>query len=100
MHVTLDLGFGIEHREILRLAKINAPEIATTAGKKSSDALKEILKDLPFLVLRTNKTDIYGRYVADVFFDQNKQEQDVKKVAKSGTYLGQMLLDLGLVEAV
>lgn len=100
LHVTLDLGFGIEHREILRLAKINAPEIATTEGKKSSDALKEILKDVPFLVLRTNKTDIYGRYVADVFFDEKKLEQDVDKVAANGTYLGQLLLDLGLVAAV
>lgn len=100
LHVTLDLGFGIEHREILRLAKINAPEMTTPEGRKSADALKEILKGVPFLVLRTNKTDIYGRYVADVFFDEKKQEQDVDKVAASGTYLGQLLLDLGLVAAI
>lgn len=98
LHVILDLGFKTKHREILRLAKINAAEAATAEGKKASAALQEILKDVPFLIVKTNKTDIYGRYVADVFFDKNKKETDPKKVANSGTYLSQLLLDRGLVE--
>ena len=98
IHVILDLGFKMQHREILRLAKINAPEMKTAEGKKSSDALKEILKDLPFLIVKTNKTDIYGRYVADVFFSENKKETDLQKVADEGIYLSQLLLDQNLVE--
>jgi endonuclease YncB( thermonuclease family) len=97
IHVTLDLGFKIRHKEILRLAKINAPEAETFEGKKSSDALKKILADVPFLIVKTNKTDIYGRYVADVFL-AGKNETDSEKVASEGVYLNQMLIDLGVAE--
>ena len=95
--VTLDLGFKIRHREILRLAKINASEVSSEEGKKSAAALEKILKDVPFLILKTNQTDIYGRYIADVFFDESKKEKDPQKVADGGVYLNQMLLDRELV---
>jgi endonuclease YncB( thermonuclease family) len=95
IHVKLDLGFGIKHREILRLAKINAAEAETKEGKKATTTLKKILKDLPFLIIKTNKTDIYGRYIADVFFGKGSPE----KIAENGEYLNQLLLDRGLVEA-
>jgi len=95
IHVKLDLGFGIKHREILRLAKINAAEAETKEGKKATTALKKILKDSSFLIVRTNKTDIYGRYVADIFFGKGS----VEEVAERGEYLNQVLLDRGLVEA-
>ncbi len=97
IHVTLDLGFEIRHKEILRLAKINAPEMATAAGKKSAETLQNILKDVPVLVIKTNKTDIYGRYIADVFFSETG-ETDLQKIADAGSYLNQMLFDLGVVE--
>ena len=98
LHVTLDLGFKIQHKEILRLAKINAPEMTSEEGKKSAEFLQKILKNVKFLIIKTNKTDIYGRFVADVFFDQSGKEEDAQKVANSGTYLNQMLLDFGIVE--
>jgi endonuclease YncB( thermonuclease family) len=98
LHIKLDLGFNIFHHEILRLAKINAAEMATDEGKKSAAELKNILQDLPFVVVKTNKTDIYGRYIADVFLPKNKGEKDLKKIAAEGVYLSQMLLDLGLVQ--
>ncbi|MBP7710656.1 MAG: thermonuclease family protein [Rickettsiales bacterium] len=96
IHVTLDLGFKILHKEILRLAKINAPEAETFEGKKATEALKEILKTAPFLIVKTNKTDIYGRYIADVFFG-DASEKNPQKIADSGTYLSQALLDRGVV---
>lgn len=98
LHVKLDLGFGIKHHEILRLAKINAAESTTSEGKKATAALKKILKDVEFLVVKTNKTDIYGRYVADVFFDESGKEKDLQKIAAEGSYLNQLLLNQGLVE--
>jgi endonuclease YncB( thermonuclease family) len=97
LHVTLDLGFKIRHKEILRLAKINAPEAKTLEGKKSFEGLKEILKEVPFLIVKTNKTDIYGRFVADVFLGE-KGEKNEQKIAEEGVYLNQHLLDLGLAE--
>ena len=91
LHVAIDLGFKFVHREILRLRGINAPEMSTEAGKKSAVALKYILKDVKFLILKTTATDIYGRYVVDVFFAEG--EEDSQKVAESGIYLNQLLLD-------
>ncbi|MBL6664890.1 MAG: thermonuclease family protein [Rickettsiales bacterium] len=94
LRVSLDLGFKIRHKEILRLAKINAPERGTTGGTKASDFVCKIIKNLDFVVIKTNKTDIYGRYVADVFFLEG--EKDVHKVASEGQYLSQLLVDEGL----
>ncbi len=92
IRVSLDLGFGIFHKEILRLAQINAPELETAAGKKSFSILKKLLKDVEFLIIKTNKTDIYGRYIADIFLPEN-QESDPQKVASEGRYLNQVLVD-------
>ena len=50
-----------------------------------------------FLIIKTNKIDIYGRYIADVFFSEN-DEEDAQKVADEGIYLNQRLVDLGVVE--
>ncbi len=95
IHVKIDLGFEVTHQQILRLAKINAAEATTNEGKKATARLKEILKDLPFVVIKTNKTDIYGRYVADVFLPEKNFSP--QQTASDGIYLNQMLLDEGLV---
>ncbi len=98
LQVNLDLGFKIEHREILRLAKINASEFDTVEGKLSAEALRKILKDVPFLIIKTNKTDIYGRYIADVFLATRvKQSRRRLQIGDQGTYLNQLLLDRRLV---
>ncbi len=96
IRVTVDLGFKTFHNEIIRLKGIDAPEISTAEGKKSARALTEILDKISFLIIKTIKIDIYGRYVADVFFSEN--ETDSQKVADEGIYLNQLLLDRGLVK--
>ncbi len=116
IHVNLDLGFEIFHREIIRLRGIDAPEMSTEAGKKSSRVLKEILKKIPFLIVKTTGKDIYGRYVADVFLAEKSQPLDPaqeaplgsvsersrvkisspQQIADEGIYLNQLLLDKGL----
>ena len=98
IRVTIDLGFKILHKEIIRLKGIDAAEIATNEGKKSSAALNKILKNISFLIIKTIKIDIYGRYVADIFFSENNQESDPQKIADGGIYLNQLLLDEGLVK--
>jgi endonuclease YncB( thermonuclease family) len=92
INVVIDLGFDTFHREIIRLKGINSPEKGTSLGKKSAKFLTNILKDAPFLIIKTIKTDIYGRYVADVFFD-SKNQSDPQKVSDQGVYLNQLLLD-------
>ncbi len=99
IRVTVDLGFKTLHNEIIRLKGIDAPEISSEEGKKSARALARILNKISFLIIKTIKTDIYGRYVADVFFS-DKNETNSQKVADEGIYLNQLLLDNGLVKAL
>lgn len=99
IRVNLDLGFGILHHEILRLKAINAAEKSTSEGKKSKETLENILKNTAFLVVKTIQVDIFGRYVADVFFDEKKRSDiDPQIVADSGIYLNQLLLDKGVAK--
>lgn len=96
IHVILDLGFKIFHEEILRLRQIDAPEIATNAGKKSARELQKILKNLPFLIVKTHNKDIYGRYLADVFLPDLAGKFSVEQTVENGEYLSQILLDKNL----
>ncbi len=98
IHVVLDLGFKIFHEEILRLRQIDAPEIGSEAGKKSARALKKILQDLPFLIVKTHATDIYGRYLADVFLPDKDGKFSVEETVEKGDYLSQILLDRKFAE--
>ncbi|MBU6140524.1 MAG: hypothetical protein KGP29_03070 [Proteobacteria bacterium] len=98
IHVILDLGFKIFHEEILRLRQIDAPEFSTSAGKKSARELKKILQNLPFLIVKTHTTDIYGRYLADVFLPDAEGKFSVTETVEKGEYLSQILLDKNLVK--
>ena len=95
--VHVDCGFGIISKQKLRLRKINAPELKTPAGKKARDFVVARLKDCPWVVIKTYSTDIFDRFLADVFYLSG--EPDVRKVAQEGKYLNQELLDEGLAEA-
>jgi hypothetical protein len=85
--VNLDLGFNVLHQEKLRLAKIDAQPSETKEGKIATKKLEEILKNAQNLIVKTNKTDIYGRFIADIFLENVE-----------GDYLNQMRLDFGVVE--
>lgn len=53
-----------------RLARINAPEMSTPAGKAAADALKQFcatFENRSHWELVTAKMDPYGRYIADIF---------------------------------
>lgn len=80
LRVTLDLGFGIMHEEILRLRGINAVEAAARGGKKATTGLEKILKGQDSFIVKTSSTDTYNRYLADIFLED-------------GTFLNQLLLD-------
>jgi endonuclease YncB( thermonuclease family) len=97
IRVVLDLGFKIFHKEILRLRGIDAAEMKSDVGANSKKTLEKILKDVPFLIIKTTRVDIYGRYVADVFL-AGEGDSDLQKVADSGVFLNQLLLDKGSAE--
>src|SRR3989338_1671846 len=52
----------------LRLRRINTLEIDTPEGKKAKDFVVKALNDCPWIVIKTYSTDIYDRYLADIFY--------------------------------
>lgn len=80
----------------LRLRRINCPEIDMPGGKKARDFVVKALKDCPWIVIKTYSTDIYDRYLADIFYLEGCD--DPAKIALEGKLLNQELLDAGLAE--
>ena len=80
----------------LRLRRINTPEIDTPEGKKAKDFVVKALKDCPWIVIKTYSTDIYDRYLADIFYLPGCD--DPGRIALEGKLLNQDLLDAGLAD--
>jgi len=92
----IEVGFGIIVRDRLRLRGINCPELSTPEGEYAKKYVEKLLPAGSAIVLKSHKckTDIYGRFVADVFFQEGVDDPDA--VIKDGVYLNQRLLDEGL----
>ncbi len=105
----VDLGFHVWTSQRLRLRGINTEElndnvIASSEGAKQSpdraeqakQFVEEKLSHLEFVVIKTYRTDKYGRYVADIFYHPTLQKKE--EIAEKGFFLNQQLLDAGLAD--
>ncbi|MBW1811413.1 MAG: thermonuclease family protein [Deltaproteobacteria bacterium] len=91
LEARIDLGFDVWRVERIRLRGIDTPELRTPAGKAAKSFVVEELSQVPFIVLRTYKTDKYARYVADVFYSATLKKKD--RIFAKGGFLNQQLLD-------
>jgi len=98
--VLIDCDFGMFIRQKIRLKGLDCPEINTEAGQGAKKFVEEQLGSLQFIIVKTHrdKTEKYGRYLADVFFQQD--ESNPRKVAERGKFLNQELLDAGLAKTI
>jgi len=64
----IDLGFEFVTEQKLRLRGLDAPEMDTEEGKKAKAFLDEKLKPGAPVIIKTEKSDKYDRYLADVFY--------------------------------
>ena len=96
--VEIDCGFGVSIEEKLRLRGINTPEMSSDEGVIARLFVGERLKVGTTIVLTTSRSDLYDRYVADVFY--LPEEQDAGVILAEGRYLNQELLDGGLATRV
>lgn len=100
--VKIDLGFHTFSEQRLRLRGINAKELTSKnpAAKQRALAAKEFvtkrLEGLDFIVLKSYKTDKYGRFVADVFYHHTHKDRTL--VAQKGHFLNQDLISQGLAD--
>lgn len=71
IEVIIDLGFGLKMRQIVRLAKIDAPEVVgvnRAAGQAAKDFLAGLIgPGSPVNLVTEKPKDKYGRYLAWVY---------------------------------
>jgi endonuclease YncB( thermonuclease family) len=92
LKVRVDLGFGLEHRETLRLRDIDAPEVGTKAGDAARTFAQSLLKEADTIILYTTRSDKYDRYLADVFIESKTGGEDI--------FLSNLLLENGYANRV
>lgn len=100
----IDLGFHTWSEQRIRLHNINSKELTAENKREAKEAqaakkfVEDKLKRVEFIVLKSFKTDKYGRFVADVFYHPTLK--DKSQIAKEGFFLNQDLVDEGLAEVV
>ncbi len=87
LQVRVDLGFGISADQTLRLRGIDCPELDTPEGRRTKRSVETELKDVPYIIITSSKSDKYDRYLADVW--RGKENE---------TFLNNLLLEKGLAE--
>ena len=92
--VFVKMGFRLQSTQKLRLRKINTPELDTKAGQIAKRFVEMTLNTCPFVIIKTYSTDIYDRYLVDIFYLPGCE--DPARVAAEGIYLNQELIDKGL----
>lgn len=96
----IDLGFEVIKKQRVRLSQINAPEIKTAAGKKSHQYLRDLCASIDEVAIKTNKVDIYGRFLGDIFYlpSEAKKGTTQNDIFKNGIYLNEKLVEEGVAE--
>jgi len=84
--VLIDLSFGVITQQHLRLRGLDAPEIASTDGRRAKRFIESQLKNISSVIITSTKSDKYDRYLADIWIGE--------------TYLNQKLIDTGLAVRV
>ena len=76
IYADVDLAFSITKKEKLRLARINAPEVRGAereAGLLAKAWLQSKLAVGDKILIRTSKSDSFGRYIAEIFIQDGEE---------------------------
>ena len=90
----VDLGFNIYHQIRVRLNGINTPESRTRDLKEKEVGLQaklfvaDFLKDNQEIIVETEKSGKYGRYLAEVYADGNALTEALKSAGLARDYDG------------
>lgn len=98
LYVNTDLGFDTVIRQKIRLRGVDCPEIEFDEGKKAKRYVSSELSKCECIVIKTYKTDMYDRYISDIFYKEG--ESDIEKIAREGNLLNRKLLEKGLARAI
>ncbi len=103
--VRIDLGFDVWVNQRTRFRGINTAEIirngvpagdAPDRAEQAKQFVETKLKDIGFVVLKSYKTDKFGRYVVDLFYHPTIKRKE--EVYEKGFFLNLELLQEGLAD--
>jgi len=94
----IDLGFQVLKEQRVRLADIDTPSMDQPNGKEATKYVRDQLAKVDFIMIKTNKIDVYGRYVGHIFY--SFKERDKGKIFTNGRYLNQELVNRGLAKVI
>lgn len=75
----IDLGYSITTKQRYRLKGINTPEL-NSANRYLAEISKQALQDLILfkkVIIKSEKTDSFGRYLADVYVVIDEKEVNI-----------------------
>jgi endonuclease YncB( thermonuclease family) len=98
----IDLGFQVIKEQRVRLNQIDAPELKTKKGVEASEYLKELASRLETVIVKTNKIDMYGRYLGDIFYPKVENEKRLTQIEifENGIYLNEELVEKGFAKII
>jgi micrococcal nuclease len=91
VNLQIDLGFYTNKEQRIRLACLDCHEINTTKGKTAKQFTTEKLANTKTIIIQTRKADIYGRYIAHIFYDPTNK-LSMREIFTKGIYLNEELL--------
>ena len=94
LEMRLDLGFGVEVEQTIRLRGIDAPEMSTPEGERAREFVEKALKAAPRVVITTRQQDRYRRWLADVYYRPGWR--DGRRILSRGKMLNSELMEVGL----
>jgi len=98
LKVRFDLGFNVEARDTLRLRGIDCPEMDTKEGQAAKAFVQSYIKEAQSLIVRSSRSEKYGRYLADVFIPQGGEPDPsttLRVNPATDIYLNNLLLEKG-----
>ncbi|MBW2730922.1 MAG: thermonuclease family protein [Deltaproteobacteria bacterium] len=94
--LVIDLGFHVLKRQRVRLARLDTPPLGEKAGRDARDFVRDTLAKVPFVVVKTNKVDLYGRYVGHIFYAPGVENE--QRVFSKGRHLNAELVRKGFAQ--
>ncbi len=95
----VDQGFDTWRKIRVRLRGINTPELHGPNHElalKGKDFLQETLGPLERFLVKTYKTDSFGRFIGDILY--HPVWTDLDKIFREGIYLNAQLIQMGLAK--
>jgi micrococcal nuclease len=88
--VDIDLGFSVIFRnQIIRLARINAPELATPGGPPAQVALSGMISGKPITLKTTlDRKEKFGRYLGEIWVGGLNVNDEMVRLGFAVPYFG------------